>query len=55
MKLLKRRKIDILINSAGMGISGAVEDTNLEDAKFMFDINFFGMFNITRSNSAHER
>lgn len=51
----KEGKIDILINSAGMGISGAVEDTELEDCKFMFDINFFGMFNITKEVIPHMR
>jgi len=42
----KEKRIDILINSAGMGISGAVEDTEIESAKRMFDINFFGTVNI---------
>lgn len=44
----KEGKIDILINSAGMGISGAVEDTLVDDAKFMFDVNFFGTFEVTK-------
>ncbi|MGI6786963.1 MAG: SDR family oxidoreductase [Acholeplasmataceae bacterium] len=43
----KEKRIDILLNSAGMGISGAVEDTNVKDAERMFDINFFGAVNIT--------
>ena len=43
----KEKRIDILINSAGMGISGAVEDTEISSAKRMFDINFFGTANIT--------
>lgn len=42
------KRIDILINCAGMGISGAVEDTELKNAELMFDINFFGTFNITK-------
>lgn len=44
----KEGRIDILLNSAGMGISGAVEDTTVENAELMFDINFFGTFNITK-------
>ena len=35
--------IDVLVNNAGMGISGAVEYTQLEDAQRLFDVNFFGM------------
>lgn len=42
----KENRIDILINSAGMGISGAVEDTDIESARRMFDINLFGTVNI---------
>ena len=41
--------IDIVINCAGFGISGAVEFTELADAKRQFDVNFFGMVNINRA------
>ncbi len=44
----KEGKIDILINCAGAGISGAVEFTELSQAKMQFDINFFGMVNVTK-------
>ena len=37
--------VDILVNCAGFGISGAVEFTALADAKAQFDVNFFGMVN----------
>ena len=36
--------IDILVNNAGFGISGAVEFTELAEAKKQFDVNFFGCF-----------
>lgn len=42
-------KIDILINCAGFGISGAVEFTTLEDAKKQLDVNFFGTVNCTKA------
>ena len=37
--------IDILINNAGYGIFGAVEFTKPEDARAIFDVVFFGVFN----------
>lgn len=42
-------KIDVLVNCAGFGISGAVEFTALSDAKEQFDVNFFGMVNVTKA------
>ena len=42
-------RIDIVINCAGYGISGAVEFTDLKDAKSQFDVNFFGMVNINKA------
>ncbi len=45
----KEGAIDILINCAGSGISGAVEFTHLEDAKRQMDINFFGTVNVTKA------
>lgn len=35
-------RIDILVNNAGFGISGAVEFTDISNAKKQFDVNFFG-------------
>lgn len=44
----KEGRIDTAINNAGFGISGAVEFTSTEDAKKLFDVNFFGMVNVNR-------
>ncbi len=41
--------IDILVNNAGFGISGAVEFTPSEEAKALFNVNFFGMVNMNRA------
>ena len=37
-------RLDLLVNCAGFGISGAAEDTPLDKAKKQFDVNFFGCF-----------
>lgn len=39
-------RIDVLVSNAGMGISSPIETTNIDDAKRLFDVNFFGMVNV---------
>ena len=41
--------IDVLVNNAGFGISGAIEFTETTEAKALFDVNFFGMVNMNRA------
>lgn len=41
--------VDILVNSAGIGIAGAVEDLSLEEGRAQFESNFFGALNVIRS------
>ena len=41
-------RIDVLVNNAGFGISGPVEETSLDDAKKQLDVNFFGCFLCSR-------
>jgi len=41
--------IDLLLNNAGYGISGAVEFTDTRDAENMFSVNFFGAFRCIRA------
>lgn len=45
----KEGRIDVVINCAGFGISGAVEFTSLNDAKTQFDVNFFGTVNVNKA------
>lgn len=47
--LARSGRLDIVVNCAGFGISGAVEFTTLSDAKAQFDVNFFGMVNVNRA------
>lgn len=42
-------RIDIMVNCAGFGISGAVEFTELTEAKAQFAVNFFGMVNVNKA------
>lgn len=46
--LTKESKIDILINNAGYGSYGAVEDVPIEEAKKQFEVNMFGLARITQ-------
>ena len=42
-------RIDVMINNAGFGISGAIEFTPIEQAKRQLDVNFFGMVNMNHA------
>lgn len=53
--IYKEGRIDILINNAGMGISGAIENTDVLDAEKLFDINFFGLVFATKEVLPHMR
>lgn len=48
-------KLDILVNCAGSGISGAVEFTSADEAERQMDINFFGTVNMTKATIAAMR
>ncbi|HMQ60424.1 MAG TPA: oxidoreductase [Flavilitoribacter sp.] len=41
-------KIDVLINNAGYGLYGSVEDLPLEAARRQFEVNIFGLARITK-------
>ena len=46
-RLLER--IDVVVNNAGFGIIGAIEEVNLEEAKRVFETNLFGTLNVTQA------
>ncbi len=42
-------RIDVVVNNAGVGLAGAIEDTSSDEAKALFDTNFFGMHRVCRA------
>jgi len=47
--------VDVLINNAGFGSYGAMEDTTLEDARYQFEVNLFGLARLTQLVLPHMR
>ena len=45
----KEGRIDVLVNNAGFGISGSVEDTSEDAARKIFDVNYFGTLFATQA------
>ncbi len=48
-------RIDVLINNAGLGIYGPVEDVPLDDARYQFEVNIFGVAHLTQLVLPHMR
>lgn len=42
-------RIDVLVNNAGFGLLGAIEESSDTDVRRMYDTNVFGLLNITRA------
>lgn len=41
--------VDVLVNNAGIGYFGAIEESEEEEVRRMFDINVFGLANMTKA------
>ena len=48
-------RIDVLVNNAGLGIYGAIEEVTMEDAYYQYDVNLFGLARVTKSVLPHMR
>lgn len=46
--LKKEGRIDVLVNNAGYGSYGSVEEVSIEEAKRQFEVNMFGLARITQ-------
>lgn len=51
----EEKRIDILINNAGYGSLGAIEDVTIEEAKHQFEVNLFGLARLTQLVLPHMR
>jgi NAD(P)-dependent dehydrogenase (short-subunit alcohol dehydrogenase family) len=48
-------RIDVLVNNAGYGLYGALEDVPIEQARRQFDVNLFGLARLTQLVLPHMR
>ncbi|OAQ70056.1 short chain oxidoreductase protein [Pochonia chlamydosporia 170] len=53
--LTKHNQIDVLVNNAGFAHLGAVEELSEAEARYQFDVNFFGLLNVTKAIIPHMR
>lgn len=47
--------IDVLVNNAGFGFAGAIEEAAIEETREVFEANFFGTLRLTQSFLPHFR
>jgi len=53
--LARAGRLHAVVNNAGFGFGGAVEDTSNDEAREMFETNFFGMLRVCRAVLPHLR
>lgn len=51
----ERGGTDILVNNAGFGLYGAMENVPLDDARYQFEVNLFGLARLTQLVLPHMR
>ena len=51
----KAKRIDVLVNSAGITMLGAMEETSIDEACALFDTNIFGLLNTIKAVLPHMR
>ncbi len=53
--LAEAGKIDVLVNNAGVEMSGALEETRIDEARALMETNFFGLIRVTQAVLPHMR
>ncbi len=48
-------RIDVLVNNAGIGYFGAIEESEEDEVRRMFEINFWGLAHVTKAVLPHMR
>ncbi len=46
--LAETGRVDVLVNNAGFGSYGALEDVPMDDARYQFEVNLFGLARLTQ-------
>lgn len=47
--LQRAGRIDLLVNNAGVGLIGGAEESSLDQARSLFDVNLFGLISLTKA------
>lgn len=53
--IAQAQRIDVLVNSAGVTLLGAAEETSIAEAQTLFDTNLFGLLRTTKAVLPHMR
>jgi short-subunit dehydrogenase len=53
--LSEQGRIDVVVNNAGIGLHGAIEDTPLDQARAVFEVNLFGIARLIQLVLPHMR
>lgn len=48
-------RLDVVVNNAGFGIAGSIEDTSMEEARAQLETNFFGAMRVIKAALPHLR